>query len=38
MSKRNKLSRSGSRKLFQATANKVHPVNLIHPMRGGLRL
>ena len=38
MSKRNKLSRSGSSKLYKATVNKVHPVNLIHPMRGGLRL
>ena len=36
--KRNKLSKSGSRKLYQATVNKMHPVNLSHPMRGGVRL
>lgn len=38
MSKRNKLSRSGSRKLYQATVNNMHPVNYLKPMRGGVRL
>ena len=38
MSKRSKLSRSGSRKLYQATVNKVHVVNILKPMRGGVRL
>lgn len=37
MSKRNKLSRSGSSKLYAATKGK-HKVNLFRPMRGGVRL
>ena len=38
MAKRNKLTKSGSRKLYQSTVNRTHKLNLIHPMRGGLRL
>ena len=39
MRKRNKLSRGGSRKLFTATAKKVHRKNgMGRPMRGGIRL
>ena len=38
MAQRKKLSRSGSRKLFGATANKSHRFNLPRPMRGGTRL
>ena len=38
MAKRNKLSKSGSRNLFKATVNKVHKVNFLNPMRGGVRL
>jgi hypothetical protein len=36
--KRNKLSKSGSRRLFQSTANRKHKLNFAYPMRGGLRL
>lgn len=39
MAKRSKLSFNGSRKLFRATADKVHRQNLnTKPMRGGTRL
>lgn len=39
MSKRHKISRKGSRKLFTATAKGTHPKNLLGaPMRGGIRL
>lgn len=40
MSKRNKLSRGGSRKLFKATASKTNYLNApnLTPMRGGTRL
>ena len=42
MSKRRKVSRSGSEKLFSATAVKIHPKNSLHAlnsiMRGGIRL
>jgi hypothetical protein len=40
MAKRSKLSRSGSSKLFKATANKSHRFNRpnLRPMRGGTRL
>lgn len=39
MSKRHKMSRGASRKLFTRTAQYVHPKN-VHstPMRGGFRL
>ena len=36
---RKKLSKRGSRKLFKATALKIHRKNLqAYPMRGGIRL
>lgn len=38
MRKRKKLSRRGSKRLFKATANKVHKRNLARPERGGIRL
>lgn len=39
MKKRIKLSKKGSRKLFTATARKVHSRNALgNPMRGGIRL
>lgn len=39
MSNRSKLSRSGSRKLFAATADRTHRYNLnMRPLRGGTRL
>jgi hypothetical protein len=38
MARRNKLSRSGSRKLYGATVNRTHVVNLLKPQRGGVRL
>jgi hypothetical protein len=39
MRKRKKLSRSGSRSLFTATAKKVHRKNGFgRPMRGGIRI
>ena len=38
MAKRSKLSRSGSRKLFSATARRSHRMNMPRPMRGGTRL
>jgi hypothetical protein len=38
MAKRNKLSNRGSKKLFKATVNKTHFLNLARPMRGGVRL
>jgi hypothetical protein len=36
--KRTKLSRSGSSKLFTATAARGHKLNRPRPMRGGTRL
>lgn len=36
--KRNKLTRSGSKRLYNATVNKTHVVNIMRPMRGGVRL
>ena len=42
MSKRHKMSRSGSKRYFTGTALNHHPKNSIHafasPMRGGIRL
>lgn len=38
MRKRRKMSRKGSRKLFKATANKVHKRNIVRAERGGIRL
>lgn len=39
MARRKKLTLKGSRKLFTATARKVHPKNnKDKPMRGGIRL
>lgn len=38
MAKRRKMSRSGSRRLFKATASKSHILNMPRPMRGGTRL
>lgn len=39
MAKRSKLSRGGSQRLFQATSDKTHIMNLNYrPMRGGTRL
>lgn len=39
MSKRKKLSRKGSKKLFKSTADKTHVFNVNkRPMRGGTRL
>ena len=39
MAKRNKLSRSGSKRLFTATASKTHYLNIKpRPQRGGIRL
>jgi len=42
MSKRRSMSKSGSKKLFSATAVKVHPKNDLQKiapvMRGGIRL
>ena len=39
MKYRSKISKSGSNRLFKATAVKVHKVNLAPPMsRGGIRL
>lgn len=36
---RKKLTKKGSRKLFRATALKIHRKNLqAYPMRGGIRL
>lgn len=35
---RKRVSRSGSKRLFTATAAKVHRKNLAAPMRGGIRL
>lgn len=38
-SKRKKLSRKGSKRLFTATAQRVHPRNAMgRPMRGGIRI
>ena len=36
--KRRKMSRRGSKRLFKATAQKVHKRNLVRPERGGIRL
>lgn len=41
MAKRSKMSRSGSKSYFTATASKTHIKNAgppAHPMRGGIRL
>lgn len=38
MKKRRKLTRRGSRRLFKATAAKVHKRNNVMPNRGGLRM
>lgn len=39
MAKRKKLSNSGSRRLFQATANRTHYLNIKpRPQRGGIVL
>jgi hypothetical protein len=39
MAKRTKLSRKGSSKLFTATADRTHRMNMnMRPMRGGTRL
>lgn len=38
MRKRKKLSRRGSKRLFKATASKVHKRNLARPERGGIRM
>lgn len=39
MSKRNRVSKRYSRRLFSKTAKRVHKRNLAsHPMRGGIRL
>lgn len=36
--KRRKVSRRGSKRLFTRTAAMVHKKNVVHPMRGGIRL
>lgn len=37
--KRRRMSRGGSKRLFSATAAKVHPANgMLNPERGGWRL
>lgn len=39
MSKRKKLSRKGSKRLFKATADRTHKFNVNpRPLRGGTRL
>lgn len=38
MPKRRKMTRRGSKRLFKATAKKVHKRNLVRPERGGIRL
>lgn len=39
MKRRNKLTHSGSRRLFTHTAKQTHPLNLRgNPMRGGFRI
>ena len=40
MSKRRRLSRRGSKRLFTATASRTHTKNSLQaaPMRGGIRL
>lgn len=38
MSKRKKLTKRGAKRLFKATANKVHPKNVPVILRGGIRL
>lgn len=39
MSKRNKVTRSGSKRLFVHTAQLTHPYNIRSmPMRGGFRI
>lgn len=35
---RRRISRHGSKRLFRATAVKVHKRNVRRPMRGGIRL
>lgn len=36
--KRRKMTRRGSKRLFKATANKVHKRNIVRAERGGIRL
>lgn len=36
--KRRKMTRRGSKRLFKATATKVHKRNIARPERGGIRL
>jgi len=38
MSRRRRLSRRGSRRLFTKTAQKIHKKNVQSVMRGGVRL
>lgn len=39
MSKRSRMNRRSSEKMFTRTAKKVHPKNnMANPMRGGIRL
>lgn len=38
MSRRRRLSRRGSRRLFTKTAQKIHKKNVMSVMRGGVRL
>lgn len=38
MRKRHRMTRRGSKRLFKATANKMHKRNLARPERGGIRL
>lgn len=38
MAKRHSMSRSGSKRLFTATASRTNGRNYLMPMRGGIRL
>lgn len=38
MKYRSKISRAGSKRLFTATAEKIHKKNLVPLSRGGIRL
>lgn len=38
MKKRRHMTRRGSKRLFKATAQKMHKKNLVNPARGGLRM
>lgn len=38
MAKRKRIPLKKSKKKFTATAKKVHPKNMVRPMRGGIRL